>query len=127
MVSPGGLFNTRFFPPRASIFSARERTLSGKTELVGTNLTALEISWGEDELPSKSPSSMSFGVSQSGPLSRHINFCIYLHITRFFFQSEFLDDGNWTKLCQIVFGDLPKFASTEEQFNIDALLFLGIL
>ena len=33
------------------------------------------------------------------------------------FQSRLIEDGDLTKLCQIVFGDLPKFASKGEQFS----------
>ena len=60
--------------PSASLFSAQERTFTGEPALVGTYLTALEISSDEDELSSRSPSSMSSGVSQSCLLSRHIRF-----------------------------------------------------
>ena len=33
------------------------------------------------------------------------------------FQTRLLDDVILTRLCQIVFGDLPKCASKGEQFN----------
>ena len=34
-----------------------------------------------------------------------------------FFQSRLFEDGDLTKLCQIVFGDLSKCASKGEQFS----------
>ena len=43
-------------------------------------------------------------------------FVLFLYIS-VLLQSRFLDDGSLTKLCQIVFGDLPKCASKGEQLS----------
>ena len=86
----------------AFLFSARERTLTGEPELVGTYLTTLDISSDDDDSSSRCPSSMSSGASQSCRLSRHISFCPLSIHDNVMFQSWFLDDGSLTKLCQIV-------------------------
>ena len=36
---------------------------------------------------------------------------------KFLFQSRLSEDGDLTRLCQIVFGDLPKCASNGEQLS----------
>ena len=113
----GGLFNTGFLTTRASFCSARERSLTGEPELVGTYLTMIEIFSVEDEFLSKCPSSKSSGVSQSCFLSQHISFRPLSIHNKVLFQSRFLDEGILSRLCQIVFGDLPKCASKGEQSN----------
>ena len=71
---------------------------------MGKYLTALEMSSDEDEFSSKSPSSMSSGVSQSCHLSRHISFRPLSMHNKVLFQTRLLDDCVLTRLCQIVWG-----------------------
>ena len=49
--------------PKASRFSARKSTFTGEPAMVGTYLTALEISSEDEEFSSTSPSSISSGAS----------------------------------------------------------------
>ena len=49
--------------------------------------------------------------------SRHISFRPLSMHNKVLFQSRLLDDGILTRVCQIVFRDLPKCASKKEQFN----------
>ena len=103
--------------PRAFLFSARERTLTGEPEIVGTYLVALDMSSDEDDSSSRCPSLMSSGASQSCGLSRHISFCPLSIHNNVLFESRFLDDRSLNELCQIVFAHLPKCASKGEQFS----------
>ena len=94
---------------------------------MGTYLVALDMSSDEDDSSSRCPSSMSSGASQSCRLSRHIKFCPLSIQNNVLFQSRVLDDGSFTKLCQIVFGNLPKCASKGSSLMIAVLWFLSNL
>ena len=60
---------------------------------------------------------MSSGASQSRLLSRLMSFLLLSIHNTFLFQSRLSEDGDLTRLCQIVFGDLPKCASKGEQLS----------
>ena len=47
----------------------------------------------------------------------HISFLPLSIHNSFLFQSKFFDDGIITRLCQIVFGGLPKFDLKREKFS----------
>ena len=85
--------------------------------LVGTYLTAFEISSEDEEFSSTSPSSISSGASQSCLRSRLISFLLLFIQNKVLFQSRLFEECDLTKLCQMVFGDLPKCASKGDQLS----------
>ena len=103
--------------PKASRFSARESTFTGEPALVGTYLTALEISSEDDGFSSRSPSSISSRASQWCLLSRLMSFRPLSMHNKVLFQSRLFEEEDLTKLCQVVFGNLPKCASKGEQLS----------
>ena len=117
MVLPDGLFRIESFMPKVSLFSDRESTFTGDPALVGTYLTAFEISSEDDEFSSTSPCSISSGASQSCLRSRLISFLPLSRHNKVLFQSRLFEEGDLTKLCQMVLGDLPKCASKGEQLS----------
>ena len=103
--------------PKASLFFARGSTFNGEPALVGTYLTALEISSEDEEFSSTSPSSISSGASQSCLRSRLMSFLPLSMHNNVLFQSRLSEQSDLTRLCQMVFGDLPKCASKGEQLS----------